>query len=109
MNPTRRALLFALAFSLLFNAPPVAHAQGAGVEWDALNREVMEFYRAGAYDRAVAVAQKALQVAEQNVGPDHPDVATVLENLAAVYRATDRRSEAEVLEQRATRIRPVHR
>ena len=56
MNHTRRTMLFALAFALLFVASSVAHAQGAGVEWDALNREVMELYRAGAYDRAVTVA-----------------------------------------------------
>ena len=109
MRHTRLFLLFALAFALLSGVSSVAHAQGAGFEWDALNREVMELYRAGAYDRAVAVAQKALRVAERNVGPNHPDEATVLENLAAVYRATDRSSEAEALEQRAARIRTVHR
>ena len=109
MKHTRRAILFAFAFSLLFSALSLAHAQGAGVEWDALNREVMELYRAGEYDRAVAVAQKALHTAERNVGPDHPDVATSLENLAALYRALKRDSEAEALEQRAARIRPVHR
>ena len=109
MNHTRRTMLFALAFALLSGMSSVAHAQGAGVEWDALNREVMELYRAGAYDRAVAVAQKALRVAERNVGPDHPDVATSLENLAALYRALKRDSEAEALEQRAARIRAIKR
>jgi len=37
-------------------------------------------------DRAVMVAKKALQVAEQEVGPNHPDVATSLNNLASLYR-----------------------
>ena len=32
MNHTRRAILLALAFSLLFSASSLAHAQGAGVE-----------------------------------------------------------------------------
>jgi len=128
-----------------------AHAQGAGIEWDILNQEVMELYRAGKYDRAIVVAQKALQVAEQNAGPDHPDVATSLnnlaslyqdqgdyasaeplykrslailekalgpdhpyvagslENLALLYRATKRSSEADVLEQRAARIRAINK
>ncbi|MDA1106461.1 MAG: tetratricopeptide repeat protein, partial [Planctomycetota bacterium] len=69
----------------------------------------MELYRAGKYDRAVVVAQKALQVAEQNVGPDHPHVAASLENLAALYRATKRIKEAEPLEQRAAKIRAIKR
>ena len=84
-------------------------AQGAGIEWDTLNQEVMELYRAGQYDRAVVVAKAALQVAEQNVGPDHPSVATSLENLASLYRATSRPMEAEVLEQRARNIRAIKR
>ena len=101
MNHTRRAILFALAFSLLFSASSLAHAQGAGVEWDALNREVMELYRAGAYDRAVAVAQKALQVAERNVGPDHPDVATSRNNLAFLHQTRGDYDAAEPLYARA--------
>ncbi|PJB97384.1 MAG: tetratricopeptide repeat-containing protein, partial [Nitrospirae bacterium CG_4_9_14_0_8_um_filter_70_14] len=42
-------------------------------------------------------------------GPDHPDVATSLENLAALYRATQRIAEAEKLEERAARIRAIKR
>lgn len=76
MRHTRRTTLCALVFALLCGMSSVAHAQGAGIEWDILNQEVMELYCTGKYDRAVVVAQKVLQVAEQNVGPDHPDVAT---------------------------------
>jgi hypothetical protein len=48
----------------------------------------MTLYRAGKHDRAVVVvARKALEVAEQNLGPDHRDVATSLNNLAVLYRA----------------------
>ncbi len=64
-----------------------AFAQGAGVEWDALNQEAVGLYRAGNYVRAVAVARAALEVAEHNVGKDHPAVATSLENLALLYEA----------------------
>ncbi|MCP9442176.1 MAG: tetratricopeptide repeat protein [Nitrospira sp.] len=69
----------------------------------------MRLFRAGHYDRAVVLAQKALQVAEQNVGPDHPDVAASLENLAVLYLATDRGSEALALSQRAAKIRAMKR
>ena len=101
MKHPRLSLLFALAFALLSGMSSVAHAQGAGVEWDALNREVMELYRAGAYDRAVAVAQKALRVAERNVGPDHPDVATSRNNLAFLHQTRGDYDAAEPLYARA--------
>ncbi|MDA0803982.1 MAG: tetratricopeptide repeat protein, partial [Planctomycetota bacterium] len=54
------------------------------------------------YKRSLAIWEKAL-------GPDHPDVATSLENLAALYRATKRDKEAEPLEQRAAKIRAIKR
>ncbi len=84
-------------------------AEGGGIEWDVLNDEVKELYRTGKYDRGVVVAKKALEVAEQNVGPDHPDVATSLNNLAELYRAMNRDDEAEPLEQRAARIEAIER
>ena len=59
---------------------------------------------AGKYDRAGVAATKALEVAEKNVGPVHPDVAVSLENLAALYRATHRDKDAAKLEQRAADI-----
>ena len=40
---------------------------------------------------------------------EHPDVATVLENLAVLYRATRRDKEAEQLERRAASIRAIKR
>ena len=73
------ALLLLLSTSSLF-------AQGAGIEWDILNQEGMDLYRTGNYDRAVTVANKSLEVAEKNVGPEHPDVATSLNNLAVLYK-----------------------
>jgi tetratricopeptide (TPR) repeat protein len=100
--------LATLALLLHCAGPSFVRAQGAGVEWNILNQEAMTLYRAGKYDRAVVVARKALEVAEQNVGPDHPDVATSLENLAVLYRACKRNAEAEALEQRAAKIRAIH-
>ena len=49
-------------------------------------------------------AREALQAAEQALGPDHPDVAQILENLAALYSGTDRVKEAEALEERAAAL-----
>ena len=86
-----------------------AAARAQGIEWKTLNDEVMSLYRQGRYDSAVVVAKRALQVAEQSVGPDHPTVATSLENMAALYRKTGREKEAEALEKRAAAIRAIKR
>ena len=40
-------LAIATALMLLLLATPPVFAQGAGVEWDTLNQEVMELYRTG--------------------------------------------------------------
>ena len=48
--------------------------------------------------------RRALAIAERSYGPDHPDVATDLNNLAGLLRATNRLSEAEPLYRRALAI-----
>ena len=87
---------------------PVPSAKGSSAlidtEWATLNRKIRDLYRTGNYDRAVTVAKQSLELAAKNAGPDHPDVATSLENMALLFRATNRKQEAEKLEQRAARI-----
>ena len=97
--------MLAVLFARLRALPPIVPAQGAGIEWDTLNQERMDLFRAGEHDRAAVVAQKALQVAEQNVGPDHPDVATSLNNLAGLYFTQGDYAKAEPLHKRALAIR----
>ena len=91
-----------LLFLFAFGTGVAAHAQG--IEWKTLNDEVMSLYKQGRYDRAVVVAKKALQVAEQAVGPDHPDVATSLNNLAVLYKAQGQYAQAEPLYKRSLAI-----
>ena len=97
------------AFFLLLQATPLVFAQGSGSEWNILMQEAVELNRTGEYDRGVIIARKTLEIAEKNDGPDHPNVAMSLNNLAALYRATKRDKEAETLEQRATRIQAIER
>jgi tetratricopeptide (TPR) repeat protein len=104
MKRTRLTTLLSFVLALMCALPAISHAQGAGIEWDTLNREVLELYRVGKYDRAVVMAQKALQVAEQNVGPDHPDVATSLNNLALLYDTQGDYAKAEPLYKRSLAI-----
>ena len=95
----KNGLTTLISLAALLSAPSVC-AEGAGIEWDILNDEVVELYRTGQYARAVVVGKKALKVAEEIVGPDHPSVATSLNNLAALYRATGQILEAQELERR---------
>jgi len=80
------------AFFLLLQPTPLVFAQGSGSEWNILMQEAVELNRTGEYDRGVVIARKTLEIAEKNDGPDHPNVAMSLNNLAALYRATNKRS-----------------
>lgn len=108
-RPMKTALKISTVLLLLVLAAQSLLAQTLGVEWEVLNKEVEDLYSTGKYDRAVVVAVKALEVAEKNHGPDNPDVAVSLENLARLYRATKRDEEAAELEKRAARIRAINR
>ncbi len=75
-----------------------------GIEWETLNDEVTSLHKQGRYDRAVVVAKKALQVAEQTVGPNHPDVARSLNDLALLYHIQGQYAQAEPLYKRSLAI-----
>ena len=102
---TAALLLLLAAFLLLLPTKPPVFGQGAGNEWNNLSQEAAELYRTGKYDRAVVVAKKALEVAEKNVGPDHPSVALSLNNLAALYSSQGQYAAAEPLYKRSLAIR----
>ena len=100
-----RIRIITAAIVVLLAGTTLVHAQGAGIEWDILNQEVMDLHQQGNYDRAVVVAQKALEVAKENVGPDHPNVATSLNNLASLYDTQGDYAKAEPLFKRSLAIR----
>jgi tetratricopeptide (TPR) repeat protein/CHAT domain-containing protein len=80
---------------------PLAAQQG---RWEELNEQVNTLYGQGKYTEAIPVAQEALRVAEATLGPEHPDVARSLNNLARLYDAQGKYAEAEPLFQQALRI-----
>jgi Tfp pilus assembly protein PilF len=71
----------------------------------SLNNLGTFYYAQGLYEQAESSCKRAVAIWEKALGPDHPNVAAGLENLAAVYRKMDRAEDAEALEQRAARIR----
>ena len=65
---------------------------------DGIDTDVVEVGKLEAMALALAIKEKAL-------GPDHPDVGTTLNNLAALYEKQGRTTEAEPLLKRALTIR----
>jgi tetratricopeptide (TPR) repeat protein len=86
---------------VLVGAPAMAQPD----EGSALNAKVEELYRDGKFVEAIPLAQQALAIRERTLGPNHPDVATSLTNLALLYASQRRYAEAEPLYRRALAIR----
>jgi tetratricopeptide (TPR) repeat protein len=97
-----RLIIAWLPLLLAFGTGVPAYAQGA--EWKTLNDEALSLYRRGRYDQATVVAKKALEVAEETKGPNHPDVAASLNNLAGLYQAQGQYAQAEPLYKRSLAI-----
>jgi Tfp pilus assembly protein PilF len=59
----------------------------------------------GKYAEAEPLYKRALAIKEKTLGPDHPDVATSLHNLAWVYSREGKYKMAEPLYKRALAIK----
>jgi len=83
------------------------HKQAAELQPDNplyLNAAGEIAYTVGRYSEAEPLLQRALAIREKALGPEHPDVAASLNNLAALYDAQGQYAEAEPLYQRALAI-----
>ena len=56
-------------------------------EADELTNKAFALAYAGKYAEAILVAHQVLAMREKLLGPDHPDVATVLDSFGRLYRA----------------------
>jgi tetratricopeptide (TPR) repeat protein len=74
-------------------------------EADELTSKAMAFAEAGKYAEAIPLAQQVLAIREKVLGPDHPDVATVLNGFGILYEEAGRFAEAEPLYKRSLAIR----
>ena len=70
-----------------------------------MNNLARLYHAQGKYDQAEPLYKRALAIREKALRPDHPDVAAVLENYAALLKATNRPAEADKLQQRGDSIR----
>lgn len=73
--------------------------------WNELNAKADELYQQGRYSEALIVDKEVLKVAEEIFGKDHPDVTTVLKNMAGFYTEIGKEDEVEKLAERAKIIR----
>jgi tetratricopeptide (TPR) repeat protein len=72
---------------------------------DELTNNAIALYQVGKYAEAIPVAQQVLAIREKVLGPDHPDVAAVLNSIGLNYDKAGRYAEAELLYKRALAIR----
>jgi Flp pilus assembly protein TadD len=53
----------------------------------SLREQATELFRAGKLEEATLIAGQEVELSEKALGPDHPDTATALSDLAALYHA----------------------
>lgn len=72
---------------------------------EQLNRDARELARVGRYDEAERLYTRVVELVENALGTNHPDVAGALSNLAGVLYRQKRFEECEALHRRALEIR----
>ena len=73
-----------------------------------LNQLVTFYYGRASYGLAEPFMRRALKIDEANHDPDHPNIATALNNLAELLKAVNRLDEAEKLIRRSLDISEAH-
>ena len=104
--------MLALGIGCVRSQPPVTEApspvptasQEQLNELTALGKRVAELYQAREYAEGLPFAQRSVELLEKAFGPEHPYVATALNNLAKFYYMTVAYAKAEPLFQRALTI-----
>jgi|CZKR01.1.fsa_nt_gi tetratricopeptide (TPR) repeat protein len=69
-----------------------------------LNNLAKHYDDQGRYSEAEPLYKRALTIEEKALGPDHPAVAQVTENLARTLRKLGRDTEAKAYEEQAAKI-----
>ena len=72
---------------------------------ESLNQQVIELYQQGRYIEAIPIAEKVLEIRENALGPEHPKVAAILNNLAVLHHKIGDYSQAIILYQRTLEIK----
>jgi tetratricopeptide (TPR) repeat protein len=91
-----------VGFRLAF--PDVVAQIVSNTDMNALSQQIIQLRNQGRYSEAIPLAQRVVAIQQKTLGPEHPDVATSLNNLAVLYRVQGRYTEAEVLYKRSLEI-----
>jgi len=83
---------------------PATFAQGVK-EVENLNNQVMQLHQQGKYAEALELAKRALKLSEDTLGPEDPETATCLNDLAGMYQSMGDYTNAEPLFARGLEIR----
>jgi tetratricopeptide (TPR) repeat protein len=70
-----------------------------------LSNEAFTLYQQGQFSEAAKRLQEALKAAENAIGPEHLDVATILNNLALIYQSQGKYADAQPLYRRSLEIK----
>jgi tetratricopeptide (TPR) repeat protein len=71
----------------------------------SLSNLAILYHEQGNYVEAELLYSRALAISEKAFDKDHPDVATVLENMAFLYEKIWKKDEAKELIERVKKIR----
>ncbi len=114
-HPNKQSLLLGAIFGIALAAgmpgvtfpqtsPPLIAQSAELQEAERLEQQVIQLYQQGNYPEAISLAEQVLKLREKVLGPDHPEVAKSLNNLAALYNLRGNYTKAEPLLQRAIAI-----
>src|SRR5215472_9627144 len=100
-----RAVIAMMVQKMGLSSPrPVAAAQ-ATAEAQVLLQQGIVLYQKGSHAEGEELFKRSLAILEKALGPEHPDAAATLSDLAAVCRDQSRYAEAEPLLKRSLAIR----
>jgi tetratricopeptide (TPR) repeat protein len=102
-RPLAKSPFVLLALGLWICASSVSLAEDDNLK--GLNQRIYKLFGEGKYREAIPLAEKAVEIARRVRGPDHPDTAISLSNLAEFYEALGEYAKAEPPLQEALRIR----
>jgi len=81
---------------------PVKYEEKSGLY---LNESAFAFHAAGQYSEAKPLFERSLAIFEKVLGKEHPDVASILNNLAGLYTIQGNYIQAKPLHERSLAIR----
>ena len=84
---------------------PTGQIKDDGRSLAELNADTLRLYGEGRFSEAVPLAEAALALAEAELGPEHRNTLTMVNNLASLYKNLGRYSDAEPLYRRALEAR----